>query len=100
MEGLKNRRIDERIDIFKPIRSMSYNCPGHKERMQAHCERVEREKDKFRVLIKLFDVLFKRADKSIRKAKKSYIISCHRKLLEELKYCKIHTFQDIRRSWT
>lgn len=33
----------ERIDSISSIRPMSYNVPGHEVRMQAHCERVQRE---------------------------------------------------------
>ena len=43
MERARNRLREERIDIVKGIRSMSYNMPGHEERMKAHCTRVERE---------------------------------------------------------
>lgn len=33
----------ERIDIIKGIRPMSYNMPGHEERMKEHCKRVQEE---------------------------------------------------------
>ncbi len=34
----------ERIgDTNNTIRSMSYNCPGHQDRLEAHSERVQRD---------------------------------------------------------
>ena len=43
MNGLKNRRNEERIDVLRSIRPMSYNVPGNEERIKEHCERVQRE---------------------------------------------------------
>ena len=43
MERLKNRLREERIDLKGSIRPMSYNIPGHEDRLKAHCERVQRE---------------------------------------------------------
>lgn len=39
----RTKLSDERIDIKNPIRSMSYNVPGHRGRLEDHCERVQRE---------------------------------------------------------
>ena len=33
----------DRADVNKSIRSMSYNVPGHRGRLKAHCERVQRD---------------------------------------------------------
>ena len=38
-----NKLQTERIDVANPIRSMSYNVPGHGNRVEAHCKRVQRE---------------------------------------------------------
>jgi len=34
---------DERIDQYITLKPMSCNVEGHEDRMQAHCERVQRE---------------------------------------------------------
>lgn len=37
-------RNTERIDVAPyTVKPMSHNIPGHELRMQAHCERVQRE---------------------------------------------------------
>jgi hypothetical protein len=39
----QSRLQTERIDFVTSIRPMSYNVPGHYERMRNHCKRVKME---------------------------------------------------------
>ncbi len=43
MEGLRNRRNEERVDVKSPIRPMSCNVPGHEDRMKVLCVKVQTE---------------------------------------------------------
>lgn len=45
----KNKLQTERIDVAPfTVKPMSNNIPGHEERMQGHCERIQREYLDFR----------------------------------------------------
>ena len=42
MDNIKTQKT-ERIDVATSLKETSSNIPGHEARMQAHCERIQRE---------------------------------------------------------
>ncbi len=86
----------DRTDINKPIRSMSYNSPGHRGRVKAHCKRVAAEFRKYRVIVKIFDILFKRAARKLKFIPK---ISNKVEIREELGHARRKTMKGIKAAW-
>ena len=83
-------RNTERIDFVRTLNPMSYNIPGHEDRMVAHCERAQAEMRKYRMILKIIMTLYKRAEKEIIKNKEimylyTYLLESERLFVKDLK---------------
>lgn len=83
-------RAIERIDQFAAIRPLSQNVEGHEDRMKAHCERVQQELRKYRMIRKIIQTLYKRAENTFNGEKaykdlKKNIITSRRIAIKDIK---------------
>ena len=63
---MKNRLNQERIDISLTLNQMSHNIFGHEDRMKAHTAAAQAEMRKYRMILKIVRILYKRAEKPLR----------------------------------
>lgn len=78
-------------------RQVAYNRePEHEARVVAHCKRVAKEFRKYRMLVRIMNILFKRATQKLKVIPK---ISTKRELREELRHTRIRTIRGIKEAW-